>query len=160
MIETSILLQRISGCAHDDTLYLLEKLTCCGGFFALNGNLLFMVRDTKTCTSQNIKTEYLRLQTGTHISAFNVSVPSFENGYYNFIELFLAEKDGSAENLSAFVNLCASYSDNSDKIDFISFFDSLVTLFQLPQEQHFKNLVGLFGELSVINYFFKNYKEP
>ena len=159
MIETSILLQRIKECAHDDTLYLLEKLAYCGGFFVLNGNLLFMVPDTNTCSSQNIKTEYLRLQTGTYISAFNVSVPSFENGYYNFIELFLAEKDGCVENLSAFVNLCASYSDNSDKIDFISFFDSLVTLFQLPQEQHFKNLVGLFGELSVINYFFRNFKE-
>lgn len=159
MIDAANLLYRIKECPHDDTLYLLEKVSNGGGFFVLNGNILYMVPNTEACTSQNIKTEYLRLQTSTHISAFNVSTPSFGNGYYNFIELFIAEKDDCVENLSAFVNLCLSYAVNSDDLDFISFFDSLVKLFQLPPEQQYKNLVGLYGELSVIRYFFENFNE-
>ncbi|MCQ2375682.1 MAG: PD-(D/E)XK motif protein [Salinivirgaceae bacterium] len=159
MIDAANLLYRIKECPHDDTLYLLEKISNGGGFFALNGNFLYMVPNTEACTSQNIKTEYLRLQTSTHISAFNVSTPSFGNGYYNFIELFIAEKDNCVENISAFVNLCVSYAVNSDEIDFISFFDSLVKIFQLPPEQQYKNLIGLYGELSVIKFFFENFRE-
>ena len=155
MIDAANLLYRIKECPHDDTLYLLEKVSNGGGFFALNGNFLYMVPNTEACTSQNIKTEYLRLQTSTHISAFSVSTPSFGNGYYNFIELFIAEKDDCVENLSAFVNLCVSYAVNSEEIDFISFFDSLVKLFQLPREQSHKNLIGLLGELLVIQYVFQ-----
>lgn len=157
MIDAANLLYRIKECPHDDTLYLLEKVSNGGGFFVLNGNFLYMVPNTEACTSQNIKTEYLRMQTSTHISAFNVTAPSFGNGYYNFIELFIAEKDDCVENLSAFISLCQSYAANYTEIDFISFFDSLVKLFQLPPEQHFKNLVGLYGELSVIKYLFEKF---
>lgn len=159
MIDATNFLYRIKECPHDDTLYLLEKVSSGGGFFALNGNFLYMVPNTTVCTSQNIKTEYLRLQTNTHISAFNVSSQSFGNGYYNFIELFIAEKDDCVENLAAFINLCISYAFNSDEIDFISFFDSLVKIFQLPPEQQYKNLIGLYGELLVIKFYFENFGE-
>lgn len=159
MIDAANLLYRIKECPHDGTLYLLEKVSNGGGFFALNGNALYMVPNTEACTSQNIKTEYLRLQTCTHISAFDGSSRSFDTGYYDFIELFVGNKEDCLENLSAFVNLCVSYSIDSEEIDFISFFDSLVKLFQLPTEQQYKNLVGLYGELSVIKYFFDEFKE-
>ena len=40
--------------------------------------------------------------------------------------------------------------------EFMQFFDSLVALFQLPKEQHYKNLIGLVGELMLIEYIFIN----
>lgn len=85
MIDVANLLYRIKECPHDDTLYLLEKVSNGGGFFALNGNTLYMVPSTEAYTSQNIKTEYLRLQTCTHISAFDGSSQSFDSGYYDFM---------------------------------------------------------------------------
>ena len=39
----------------------------------------------------------------------------------------------------------------------MAFFDSLVALFQLPKEQHYKNLIGLMGELLFIEYVYQNH---
>lgn len=158
MIEIRTLLQRLKASAHDDTLYLLEIISSRGGLFALNGNIVFMTLNTENCSSTNIKTEYLHLATNIYVSAFNMAVQSFENGYYNSIELYMQEDDGFIENLNAFITLCYTYSSHTEEIEFSAFFDSLVTLFQLPKEQNYKNLVGLYGELSVIKYFYDNYK--
>lgn len=155
MTDVTPLLQKIKACTHDDTLYLLEQDSNNGGFFALNGNLLYMVPNNEECDYHNIKTEYLHLVANVHISAFNASVSTFENGIYNYIELFISDTDECTENVNAFVNLCLSYAANAQEVDFISFFDSLVTLFQLPHEQNHKNLIGLLGELLVIQYVFQ-----
>lgn len=77
----------------------------------------------------------------------------------NYIELFVSDVENESENIKAFVNICSSFASQTEIIDFTSFFDSLVKLFQLPPEQHYKNLVGLFGELSVVKYFFSKFKE-
>lgn len=158
MINASLLLTKIKEFAHNDTLYLLEKVSDGSGFFTLNGNILFLVQNTEECVSQNIKTEYLHLESNVHISAFATSVQSFENGFYNYIELFISDSDEQVENIKAFVNICSSYASQPEEIDFTLFFDSLVTLFQLPPEQEYKNLVGLYGELCVIKYFYDNFK--
>lgn len=155
MTDVTLLLQKIKACTHDDTLYLLEQDSNNGGFFALNGNLLYMVPNNEECDYHNIKTEYLHLVANVHISAFNASVSTFENGIYNYIELFISDTDECTENVNAFVNLCLSYAANAQEVDFISFFDSLVTLFQLPHEQNHKNLIGLLGELFVIEYVYQ-----
>ena len=39
------------------------------------------------------------------------------------------------------------------------FFYSLISLFQLPQEQQFKNALGLYGELKIIEYFYNNFEK-
>lgn len=155
MIDTTNLLSRIKECAHDDTLYLLEKVSNGGGFFALNGNILYMIPCNEESHHNNTKTTYLQLVANVHISAFNASAPSFENGRYNYIELFLSDTDECAENVNAFVNLCHSYATNAQEVDFITFFDSLVALFQLPREQNHKNLIGLLGELFVIEHVYQ-----
>ena len=118
-----------------------------------------MVRNDEHCASMNVKTDFLNLDTNIFVSAFNQSVSSFENGYYNSVELELSDSSDIEANLSAFVNLCLAHSTYMRGKDFMSFFDSLVSLFQLPREQHYKNLVGLMGELLLIEYIYRSYKE-
>lgn len=153
------LLSKIHSVPKDNTLYLLEKFPCETGLFATNGNVLYLVRNDEHCSSMNVKTDFLNLYTNIFVSAFNQSVSSFENGYYNSVEFELSESSDIEANLSAFVNLCLAHSTYMRGKEFMSFFDSLVSLFQLPREQQYKNLVGLMGELLLIEYVFQNYKE-
>lgn len=158
MIDTSDFLHRIKECTHDDTLYLLEKISDGGGFFALNGNILYMTLNNENSSNVSIRTEYLHLETNIYVSAFNTTIQSFRNGYYNFIELYMHEGEEFIEKLNAFVKLCVTYDSHADETDFTAFFDSLVTLFQLPKEQTYMNLIGLFGELTIIAYFYEQFK--
>lgn len=158
-MEINQLLSKIRSVPKDNTLYLLEKFPCETGLFASNGNVLYMVRNDEQCASMNVKTDFLNLDTNIFVSAFNQSVSSFENGYYNSVEFELSESGDLEANLSAFVNLCLAHSTYMRGKEFMSFFDSLVSLFQLPREQQYKNLVGLTGELLLIEYVFQNYKE-
>ena len=159
MIDTIHLLEKIRIIPHDSTLYLLEKLPCETGLFASNGNVLYLVPNTEKCASLSIKTEYLRVETNIYVSAFNPSVSSFESGYYNYVELQLSALNDVEANLSAFLNLCLAHATYTNGEEFMSFFDSLVSLFQLPREQQYKNLIGLMGELLLIEYVYQNYKE-
>lgn len=142
---------------RDNTLYLLEKLPCGTGLFASNGNVLYLVLNEECCPSMSIKTEYLNLETNIYVSAFNPSVSTFENGFYNSVELELSDSVESINNFRSFYNLCLSHSTYMNGQDFVNFFDSLVSLFQLPREQQYKNLVGLMGELLFIEYIFNYY---
>lgn len=141
---------------HDDTLYLLSSLSDISGIFSLNGNAVYLVKNIENCSALNIQTEYLKLSTNVHVSAFSSSSKTFETGYYNCIELQFLDSSDNEENQTAFLNLCYSHATYLDGKDFVSFFDSLVSLFQLPREQNYKNLVGLFGELSIIKFFYEN----
>ena len=99
------------------------------------------------------------METNIFVSAFNPSVSSYENGYYNYVELLLPALNDLDANLGAFVNLCLAHATYTNGEEFMSFFDSLVSLFQLPREQQYKNLVGLMGELLLIEYAYQNFKE-
>lgn len=156
MIDIDTLLNAVCAIPKDNTLYLLEKLPSNTGLFAYNGNMLYIVPNGEHCDSLGIKTDFLHLETNVFVSAFNISVASFENGYYNYIELQLLEQNEASENLKAFVNLCLAHATYLHGKDFLTFFDSLVSLFQLPREQNYKNLVGLIGELFFIEHVYKN----
>ena len=97
------------------------------------------------------------METNIYVSAFNPSVSSFENGCYNYVELQLSALNDLEANLSAFINLCLAHATYKRGEDFMPFFDSLVSLFQLPREQQYMNLVGLMGELLLIEYAYQNY---
>lgn len=158
MIETRHLIEKIRTIPKDGTLYLLEKLPCETGLFASNGNVLYLVPNTEECASLSIKTEFLRVETNIFVSAFNPSVSSFENGHYNYVELQLPALNDLEANLSAFLRLCLAHATYTRGEEFMSFFDSLVSLFQLPREQQYKNLVGLMGELLLIEYAYQNFR--
>lgn len=157
MTEIKLLLEKIRNLPQDNTLYLLEKLPCETGLFASNGNVLYLVLNTEHCASMNITTELLNLESNIYVSAFNSSVPSFENGYYNSVELQLSDSEECLDNLGAFVNLCLAHANYKKGQEFLPFFDSLVSLFQLPKEQHYKNLIGLVGELFLIEDIYNNH---
>ena len=151
------LFDKLSITPRDNTLYLLEKLKNGTGLFASNGNVLYLVLNDECCASMSIKTEYLNLETNIYVSAFNPSVSTFENGWYNSVELDLSDSIESKNNFRSFYNLCLSHSCYMNGQDFVDFFDSLVSLFQLPREQQYKNLIGLMGELLLIEYIYNNY---
>lgn len=157
MINISYLLDIINQNPHDDTLYLLDKLSYGTGLFTSNGDIVYLVPNVEHNISLSIVTEFLHLQTNVFISAFNLTSASFENGYYNMITLKLLQPNESAENIKAFVNLCLAHSTYMKGQEFIGFFDSLVSLFQLPREQHYKNLIGLMGELLFIEFIQSTY---
>ncbi len=159
MIEIKKLLEKIQIIPRDCTLYLLETFPCGTGLFASNGKVLYLVPNNEGCMPLSIKTEYLWVETNIFVSAFNPSVSSFEDGYYNFIELQLSALNDVEANLNAFVNLCLAHATYTHGKDFMPFFDSLVSLFQLPREQQYKNLVGLMGELLLIEHVYQNYNE-
>lgn len=159
MAEINQLFEKIRNTPQDNTLYLLEKLPCETGLFALNGNVLYLVLNSEHCASMNITTELLHLESNIFVSAFNSSVPSFKNGYYNSVELQLSDSEDCLNNLSAFVNLCLAHANYKKGQEFLSFFDSLVSLFQLPKEQHYKNLIGMMGELILIEFTYQHYNE-
>ena len=157
MINISQTLNTINSLPQDNTLYLLEKLPCGTGIFASNGNILYIVPNNEHCDSLGIRTDFLHLETNVLVTAFNTSVSSFENGYYNYVELQLSNIQNIEENVNAFVNLCLAHASYMNGQEFVAFFDSLVSLFQLPREQHYKNLIGLMGELLFIEYIFNEY---
>lgn len=157
MSDASYFIEKIQHSPHDSTLYLLEKLPCETGLFASNGNLLYLVPNKEMCSPLSIKTEYLRVETNIFVSAFNSTVSSFENGYYNYVELQMTTLNDLEVNISAFINLCLAHATYKHGEDFIHFFDSLVSLFQLPREQQYKNLVGLMGELFLIEFVYQKY---
>ena len=156
-MDINRLLNRILSIPKDDTLYLIEKFPCDTGLFASNGNVLYMVHNEEHCSSMSVKTDFLNLGTNIFVSAFDSAASSFENGYYNSVELVLTEPNDRESNLSAFVNLCLAHATYMRGKDFMDFFDSLVSLFQLPKDQHYKNLIGLMGELLFIEYIFQKH---
>lgn len=158
MITISQILNTVNSLPQDNTLYLLEKLPCETGIFASNGNILYIVPNNENCDSLGIRTDFLHLETNVYVSAFNTSVSSFENGYYNYVELQLSNIPNIEENVNAFVNLCLAHATHMNGREFVAFFDSLVSLFQLPREQHYKNLIGLMGELLFIEHIFNEYR--
>ena len=157
MIDIHQLLDKIESIPQDNTLYLLDKLPCGTGIFACNGNILYVVPNKENCDSLGIKTSFLHLETNVYVSAFNTSVSSFENGCYNYVELLLSKMQDPEEDLSAFTNLCMAHASYMAGRDFIPFFDSLVSLFQLPKEQNYKNLIGLMGELLFIEFIYNEH---
>lgn len=157
MINIRYLLDTINQNPHDNTLYLLDKLSYGTGLFISNGDIIYLVPNVEHNTSLSIITEFLHLQTNVFVSAFNLTSASFENGYYNMITLKLVQPDEAVENIKAFANLCLAHSIYMKGQEFMKFFDSLVSLFQLPREQHYKNLIGLMGELLFIEFIQNTY---
>ena len=138
----------------DGLIYLAEKLTEKAGFFVSNKHLLYAVINCDHENSQSMRTEYLHLNTNVDIHAF-ADNQQFQSGKYNILELLPAEEEYNDSDLQSFINLCSAHALYMGSEDFMNFFFSLISIFQMPAEQAYKNLIGLFGELSVIKCFFE-----
>lgn len=126
-----------------DILFLIEPLSEHAGFFSFNGHLLYVVKDVFGYSYEGIETDYLRLETHIYISSVENN-QTFIDDYYNII-IFKGEL--TDENIDSFIKLCRLYVWNMDEVRFKEFFYSLISLFQLPSEQNYKNAIGLYGEL-------------
>lgn len=132
--------------SKENHLYLIKSIDDKCGFFAMDKKLLFMVITEESKRADTVKTEKLILNTCVDIlSVANDS--TFKPGKYDFI-LFTGEKDET--DFESFINICTLYSNEKERITVKDFFYSILDMFQLPKEEHFKNLIGLMGELAVL----------
>lgn len=136
---------------QDGNIYLAEGLSRQTGFFITNGHLLYLAANFERVSHTNLATDYLLLNTNIEIRSFENS-QLFPSGKYNVLEFLPTEHGYGENNLESFVNLCIAHSEFMKGGSFIKFFFSLSELFQEPKEQQFKNLIGLFGELSFLDY--------
>lgn len=146
----------LSKCPSDGSIYLIDKLSDISGFFMVKGHLLYMVYNSEETSHQNLSTEYLKLNTNIDI----VSVKNdqkFKTGKYNLLEIIPVANEYPDELLSSFINLCISHTTYMNAKNFVSFFYSLISLFQTPKEQNYKNLVGFIGELFLLKSFAEDY---
>lgn len=133
------------------SIYLIEAITDKAGFFTNNEKLLYIVYDNYGYSSEEIETDSLKLHTHIRINAVKNN-QTFKDDYYNVI-IYNDVLDG--ENAVSFLKLCTIHALNSSELGFKEFFYSLIDLFQLPSEQNYKNIIGLYGELKVMEYIYK-----
>lgn len=143
----------INDLPENNHLYLVNVLSEISGFFANNRKLLFLIENIEKLKFESIETEYLLLQTNINIRAVENS-KTFKDGFYNII-VFKGEIED--DNISPFINLCTSYSMNVPELRFKDFFYSMISLFQLPADQQFKNALGFYGELKFMQYIWNEY---
>ena len=130
------------------SIYLIESITEFAGFFANNTKLLYIAKDVYEYQYEGIETDYLKLQTHVRISSVK-NHQTFSDGYYNII---IYNGNLNDSNIVSFIQLCTIHAKNYNDLNFKDFFYSLIALFQLPIEQAFKNVVGLYGELKFMQY--------
>lgn len=141
--------------AKEDYLYLLHRLDSESGFFFHQGKLLFM-RKTNDLDKNATKsyTEYLSFLPEVEITSVSNDA-SFKEGNYNLLYL---NQDYNDERSELFVNLCDIYMKNNDKTSLYDFFSMLKSMFYEKTENDFKNMIGLYGELSLIKNFYEEKK--
>lgn len=138
----------------DNKIYLLESLSEFAGFFVYNGIPMFLVWNISgNKTNNSIKTNLLEMETYVKIQSIQNS-SSYQTGYYNILS-FVGSIN--SDEFFSFVELCSLYSKNIEEISFTDFFHAMLELFQLPEEQQFKNALGLYGELKFLEYIYKTY---
>ena len=143
----------LATCPQDGMIYLIIKLSDASGFFMAHSHLIYMVIHCEATKHQSLATEYLRLNTDVEVSAIECN-QQFPSGRYNMLEALPVDDSYDDETLNSFMNLCLAHTEHMSGLSFLDFFHSLVNLFQYPREQDYKNLIGLFGELSFIKHVY------
>lgn len=146
------ILQLIKSATEDNVLLLAKKLTTSSGLFVSMNKVLYLQK-TKRGDSTFLNTEFLSYESRVMVTSV-VNDASFQSGFYSaIIYKGIPDKD----KLTTFTLLAESYANNNEIMDLEKFFYSLIDLFQLPQEQKTKNLIGFYGELKFIELIWKTY---
>lgn len=134
-----------------ETVYLLKVINSKAGFFYHDSRVVFAELSNEGKKTR-IETSLLTLITGLKMTSIQ-SNQKFPDGMYNVIYY-----NGSLSDnyLESFMRLCSIYADNLD-FDFIDFFNSLISIFQLESEKKSKDVIGLFGELIIIKNLYEKY---
>lgn len=139
--------------ANDGSIQLLEPLSTGSGFFSADGKLVYMAVDSFDYGVESISTEYLDLHMHVSIHAID-KCPTFSDGYYNIITYKGNFED---ENIESFVKLCVMHATHENELPFRDFFYALISLFQLPREELYKNAIGIYGELKYMQHVAEEY---
>ena len=137
----------------DEYFYLAYSININSGIFVHNKKPYYVSKNFQKLQSEKIVTDLLSLQTNRYISNIDENC-SLKPDYYNLIEF---KDDINSENFDSFINLCFMHANIAEQKPLNMFFNSLINLFQIPREQQFKNIVGLYGELSFILYIYQQY---
>lgn len=137
---------------RDGKLYLLYSISPEYGFFMMNGNVMFVAKNIEKGRAEITETEKLVLSTKVEIKAV-ANEKSFEPGEYSYI--LYRGKLGESD-LDTFIRICMIYVKDTNSISINEFFYSIIDMFQLPKEQSYKNLLGLYGELQTIIFAYNN----
>ena len=151
-LKQKILQIKDSKTFSDKRLYLLDSLTTKHGFL-FGDNKLYYVVKSQGLESESIKTTYLSLQTNIYLNTIDDS-PSFKPDYY---DLLIYTGNFEETFFESFIELCIMYTKSMTILTLSDFFYSLLKLFEIPKETSYSNLIGLFGELSLIKYIYDSY---
>ena len=136
---------KTSGEYLSSQLFMIESITEYSGFL-LGDNIIYFINKSCILESETIVTNQLSLKTKININTVE-NYPTFSPGYYDILAYNL---DNNDTYLESFVDLCKMYVFSSSKVCFRDFFYSLLKLFEPSKEISYTNLLGLFGELSLI----------
>lgn len=147
-MDATNILELMAEVHESEGLYLLAPINQVAGFFSSQNYLIYIAQDDTTHSTESVETDYLQLQTHVWITGVKNN-QTFHNGFYNLI---IYKDITNIENTIAFINLCETHALHREELNFKDFFYSLIALFQLPKEQSYKNAVGLFGELKLMQF--------
>ena len=139
--------------SDDNKIYLVERLSDLSGFFNHKGDELFIVFDAIHDKPNSIRTNLLEMDSHVYVNSIE-NDNTFKSGYCNIIKYTGEQQSIECES---FKDLCRLYSKNLNVSSFFDFFYALLELFQLPQEQSYKNALGLYGELKFLEIIKKKY---
>ena len=134
-------------------LYLLQKVSNEYGFFYQDGVVYFAKKSIPGLSGCSVSTAYLDMCYAVPIVCESANA-SFETGDYDM----LAYKDNlESPEFDVFYNVCVTYANDDGDLNFFDFFNALIELFK-KAEGGDSNLIGVFGELSLIKYMFDQYE--
>lgn len=131
-------------------IYFISSIDSNNGFLLSGDSVWFISKNYAKLSGLRIKTQVLNLITDVFISANDIEA-TFANDYYNIIEMTDYRDE---EKLKIFSDLCNVFVNNT-KINIREFFNSLIEMFKniIPQEGF--DIIGFFGEIYFIKYFFE-----
>jgi len=135
-----------------DLVYLISSINYDNGFLLTDNSIWFISRNHVNLPSRKTKTNTLNLITNVFIKAQSIS-STYKDDYYNIIELSDYQQK---EKLQIFVDLCCLFV-NMNNMNIEDFFDSLIEMFKNRTSDEKFNIIGLFGELYFIKYFFTKF---
>lgn len=140
---------QFDGYPHDGRVYLVKLLTVDAGFYVCDGEPIYAIRlDDASQRSDVVETIHLRLM----LSAELVLVDGAQGDTSQRFDIIRLTSWDDPRELVAFSELCSMHATEGTSLSFKDFFYALNDLFQPAKRQQRLDAVGLFGELSCIDY--------
>ena len=138
---------------NEELVYLLCKVNKNSGFCFYNKKIIYIIKNFDNLAYKSLDTIFLSLKCNLKIESIECD-SSFSTGYYNVI---FYNDNIMEEEFETFVNLCYIYSECDKKIRFDEFFFKMSSLFQIPKEESYTNLLGFYGELLFLEKCYLDY---